>query len=69
MIGLPLSGENWRAQAAFETVSHGSVLWTGGAFGPEDSLINVFVSLAICATLWRLARRTEGQEIGHPVAA
>ncbi len=54
MIGLPLSGENWRAQAPFETVSHGSVLWTGGAFGPEDSLVNIFVSLAICAALWRL---------------
>jgi len=56
MIGLPLSGEDWRAQAPFETVSHGSVLWTGGAFGPEDSLVNIFVSLAICAALWRLAR-------------
>ena len=54
MIGLPLSGEDWRAQAPFETVSHGSVLWTGGAFGPEDSLVNLFVSLAICAALWRL---------------
>ena len=69
LIGLPLSGENWRAQAAFETVSHGSVLWTGGAFGPEDSLVNVFVSLALCAALWRLARRTEGKEIGYRVAA
>ena len=58
MIGVPLSGEDWRAQALFETVSHGSVLWTGGAFGPEDSLINVFVSIAICVALWRLARRT-----------
>lgn len=58
MIGVPLSGEDWRAQALFETVSHGSVLWTGGAFGPEDSLINVFVSIAICAALWQLARRT-----------
>lgn len=54
LIGLPLSGENWRPQALFETVSHGSVLWTGGAFGPEDSLVNIFVSLAICAALWRL---------------
>jgi membrane protease YdiL (CAAX protease family) len=61
MIGVPLSGEDWRAQAPFETVDHGSVLWTGGAFGPEDSLINLFVSLAICAALWRLARRTDGQ--------
>jgi membrane protease YdiL (CAAX protease family) len=61
LIGVPLSGEDWRAQAPFATVTHGSVLWTGGAFGPEDSLINLFVSLAICAALWRLARRTDEQ--------
>ncbi len=58
LIGLPLSGEDWRAQAPFETISHGSVLWTGGAFGPEDSLVNIAVSLAICAALWQLVRRT-----------
>jgi membrane protease YdiL (CAAX protease family) len=67
MIGVPLSGEDWRAQAPFETIDHGSVLWTGGAFGPEDSLINLFVSLAICAALWRLARRTDVPAAGHPV--
>src|SRR6185369_3716431 len=59
MIGLPLSGEDWRAQAPLETASHGSILWTGGAFGPEDSLINLFVSLVICAVLWRLAQRAD----------
>jgi uncharacterized protein len=59
MIGVPLSGEDWRAQAPFETVTHGSVLWTGGAFGPEDSLVNLFVSLAICTLLWRFARGTD----------
>lgn len=58
MIGVPLSGEDWRAQAPFETVTHGSALWTGGAFGPEDSLVNLFISLAICILLWRFARRT-----------
>jgi len=59
MIGVPLSGEDWRAQAPFETIDHGSILWTGGAFGPEDSLVNLFVSLAICAALWRLAFRAD----------
>lgn len=62
MVGVPLSGEDWRAQAPFETVGHGSILWTGGAFGPEDSLINLFVSLAICAALWRLALRTGARQ-------
>lgn len=53
LIGVPLSGEDWRALALLETVSHGSILWTGGAFGPEDSLVNLVVSIAICAALWR----------------
>ena len=58
MIGLPLSGtENWRASAPWETVYHGSDLWTGAAFGPEDSLVNLVVSSAICFGLWYLARR------------
>jgi hypothetical protein len=64
MIGLPLSGQDWRAQAPFETATHGSVLWTGGAFGPEDSLVNLFVSLAICIFLWRFVRGTDRIWIG-----
>lgn len=59
VIGLPLSGEDWRANAPLETVYRGSVLWTGGAFGPEDSLINLVVMIAICAALWHLARRMD----------
>lgn len=58
LLGLPLSGsESWRAQAPLETAYRGSDLWTGGAFGPEDSLLNLVASLAICSALWRLARR------------
>lgn len=57
LVGLSLSGEeDLRALAPFESVTHGSVLWTGGGFGPEDSLVNVLVSGAICYGLWRLAR-------------
>ncbi len=54
-LGLPLSGEEaWRAKAPFTTLTQGSELWTGGAFGPEDSLLNIAVSLALCWGLWRL---------------
>jgi membrane protease YdiL (CAAX protease family) len=70
LSGAPLSGENWRALAPLETVSHGSVLWTGGGFGPEDSLVNVAVSIAICAVLWRLAwRRGRVSPAGRPQEA
>jgi len=57
LIGVPLSGEDWRAQAPLATAVHGSIFWTGGAFGPEDSLINIAFMIAICAVLWHLARR------------
>lgn len=57
VVGLPLSGEeDWRAMAPFASVSHGSALWTGGGFGPEDSLVNVFVSGAICFAMWKLVQ-------------
>jgi len=57
LIGVPLSGEDWIAQAPLETALHGSGLWTGGAFGPEDSLVNIAVCTAICGALWQMARR------------
>jgi len=57
LIGVPLSGEDWIAQAPLETALHGSVLWTGGAFGPEDSLVNIAICTAICGALWQMARR------------
>jgi membrane protease YdiL (CAAX protease family) len=57
LVGAPLSGsEAWRVRAPFETIAVGSEVWTGGAFGPEDSWINLVASVAICAILWRLAR-------------
>lgn len=60
LSGLPLSGvEEWRAQAPFVTESRGPVLWTGGAFGPEDSLLNIALCFAICVGLWKLARRSD----------
>jgi hypothetical protein len=69
MIGVPLSGEDMRAQALLETVSHGSILWTGGGFGPEDSLVNVFVSIAICTILWRLVKQARVEEEASAPAA
>jgi membrane protease YdiL (CAAX protease family) len=57
LIGVPLSGENWRADAPLVIAVHGSVFWTGGAFGPEDSLINIAFMIVFCAALWRVAQR------------
>lgn len=44
VMGIPLSGqEEWRISAPFESSYQGPVWLTGGAFGPEDSIINVLV--------------------------
>jgi hypothetical protein len=57
LTGLPLSGqEEWRRQAPLVSEYLGSVLWTGGAFGPENSVLSIGLSLVICLALWRLAR-------------
>ena len=57
LTGLPLSGqEEWRRQAPLVSEYHGSVLWSGGAFGPENSVLSIGFSLVICLALWRLAR-------------
>jgi membrane protease YdiL (CAAX protease family) len=53
--GLPLSGsEDWRLSAPLESTYEGPVWLTGGAFGPEDSLLNV---LALTGVVWWLGAR------------
>ncbi len=69
LIGVPLSGEDWRVQAPFVTSTHGSFLWTGGTFGPEDSLITSAVMIALCGALLWLARRRSRFVRGGVVAA
>ncbi|HYV20667.1 MAG TPA: type II CAAX endopeptidase family protein, partial [Verrucomicrobiae bacterium] len=57
LIGVPLSGEDWTSQAPWQTTVRGSGLWTGGPFGPEDSLFNILVMALICALLVWIAKR------------
>lgn len=60
LSGLPLSGqEGWRAQAPLVSRYQGADLWSGGAFGPEDSLVNVVVCVLLGVLLWRLAARSD----------
>ncbi|MFN8061108.1 MAG: type II CAAX endopeptidase family protein [Vicinamibacterales bacterium] len=60
LSGLPLSGqEEWRALAPLVTDYSGAVLWSGGAFGPEDSLVSVIVTAGVSIALWRSARAAD----------
>jgi uncharacterized protein len=74
VVGLPLSGsEEWQARAPWEAVARGSELVTGGAFGPEDSLLNLAVVAAMLFVGWRfvLGRAISGgpskNEEGQPL--
>lgn len=58
LTGLPLSGQTeWRSAAPFESSYQGSALLTGGAFGPEDSVISVVLMGVVVAALWVWGRR------------
>ncbi len=56
--GLPLSGlHDWRARAPLQSEPVGGALWTGGAGGPEGSVLIVAVVAVAIGALWRWARR------------
>ena len=64
--GLPLSGnEDWRALAPFQSQASGSALLTGGAFGPEDSLVNIaLVPVFVWAVYRFTSQRARARAIG-----
>lgn len=58
LTGLPLSGvEDWRAMAPFESRYNGPDWLTGGAFGPENSVLAIGVLAVTVVVLFREARR------------
>lgn len=57
--GAPLSGSTeFRALAPLDTEAVGSELWTGGVFGPEDSLASIALTSLACVLVLRRAART-----------
>jgi hypothetical protein len=65
LTGLPLSGlEDWRALAPFESQYNGPDWLTGGAFGPETSVLTIGVSVVCLAALAYEARRRKRIIVG-----
>lgn len=57
LSGLPLSGiEDWRRMAPLAGEYHGPDWLTGGAFGPEDSILTLALVVAALVVLFRWAR-------------
>jgi CAAX protease family protein len=58
LTGARLSGlEAWRAMAPFETIDHGPMWLSGGAFGPENSIITLVLLILCLAGLWSRASK------------
>ncbi|WP_221031326.1 CPBP family intramembrane glutamic endopeptidase [Actomonas aquatica] len=54
LSGVPLSGqEEWRHSAPLISHAAGPFWLTGGAFGPEDSILNIVITGAATILLWR----------------
>lgn len=65
LTGLPLSGlEDWRALAPFESNANGPDWLTGGAFGPETSVITIGVGVVCLAALAYEAHRRQRIIVG-----
>jgi len=66
ITGLPLSGlEDFRPAAPFRSIFEGPALMTGGAGGPEASLVTLaVVSVALGAMLLMIWRRQSLQTAG-----
>jgi len=74
LSGVPLSGhEEWRLSAPLVSHAQGPFWLTGGAFGPEDSIVNIVIAGVATALLWRWIathQRTRAPaELGQPTAA
>jgi len=66
LSGAPLSGiEEWRTAAPIETHASGPVWLSGGAFGPENSIITMAVVALSLTLLVHLARRKNRFVAGH----
>jgi hypothetical protein len=56
IFGATVSGG--KGHGLFNFVPHGSALWTGGAFGPEASLVAIGVCVALAAVFLAIAVKT-----------
>lgn len=63
LTGTPLSGiDAWRSVAPFESTYHGPFWLSGGVYGPEDSIVTIFIVIVCLALQMRMQRHSKQKE-------
>ncbi len=67
LTGTPLSGiDTWRNMALFDSTYHGPFWLSGGVYGPEDSIVTIFLVI-VCLIVQ--TRMLQHKKQGKPVIA
>lgn len=63
LTGTPLSGiDAWRSVAPFDSTYHGPFWLSGGVYGPEDSIVTIFIVIVCLALQMRMQRYSRRKE-------
>lgn len=63
LTGTPLSGiDAWRSVAPFDSTYHGPFWLSGGVYGPEDSIVTIFIVIVCLVLQMRLQRHLKQKE-------
>lgn len=63
LTGTPLSGiDAWRSVAPFDSTYHGPFWLSGGVYGPEDSIVMIFIVIVCLALQMRMQRHSKQKE-------
>ena len=60
LTGTPLSGiDAWRSVAPFDSTYHGPFWLSGGVYGPEDSIVTIFIVIVCLAIQMHILRNSK----------
>lgn len=63
LTGTPLSGiDAWRSVAPFDSTYHGPFWLSGGVYGPEDSIITIFIVIVCLAIQMHIQRNSKSSK-------
>jgi uncharacterized protein len=64
LTGTPLSGiDAWRSVAPFDSTYHGPFWLSGGVYGPEDSIVTIFVVIVCLVIQMKMQRKSKREAL------